>query len=414
MEATKEQNKAAEEVTKVVEGSDKPLRILCVACVPYGRPFMIEAAKRGHKVMVLTSKKQLDKEWPRDLLEEVFAVEDFWDEKQVRNTVAYLSRRRKIDRIVAMGDFDVEVACMLREHMRVPGMGETTMRYFRDKLAMRMKAREDGINVPDFVHILNHDEVYEYMQRVPAPWVLKPRQEAASQGIKIMNDDQEVWKKIMDLGDKQSHYLLEKYTPGDVYHVDSVVNDRRVLFRGISRYGTPMLDLNQKGGVYTTRLIDRNDPDWAALKDLNDRVVQSLGLVRGVTHIEYIKSRENGQFYFLEAGARVGAAKIPDVLYYGTDICLWWEWAKLETQTHYELPPFQEAYAGAVVCLARQQWPDLGAYDDPEIVWKQKKEWHAGVIVRSEDPKRVEELVNQYAQRFAHDFLAHVPQKENR
>jgi biotin carboxylase len=292
------------------------------------------------------------------------------------------------------------------------GMGETTMRYFRDKLAMRMKTREDRIPVPDFVHILNHDDVYQYMQRVPAPWVIKPRQEAASTGVKVMHDDQEVWKKILELGDKQSGYLLEKYTPGDVYHVDSVVSEKKVIFTGVSKYGTPMLDLNTTGGVFTTRFIDRKDPDWKALRELNKKVIASLGLVRGVTHIEYIKSREDGHFYFLEAGARVGAAKIPDVIWYATDICLWYEWVKIETQSHYELPPFRESYAGAIVCLARQEWPDMSAYNDPEVAWAQKKKFHAGLIVQSDDPKRVEELVNSYAERFANDFMAHVPRKE--
>ncbi|MBI6545550.1 MAG: ATP-grasp domain-containing protein [Cyanobacteria bacterium NC_groundwater_1444_Ag_S-0.65um_54_12] len=411
---------AVEERPKVVENitkqpalpEEQPLNILCVACVVSGRPFMLEAKRRGHKVFVMTSEKSLGQEWPRDQIAEVFAIKKFFDEKEVRNTVSYLARYHKIDRIVPMGDFDVEIACMLREHMRIPGMGETTMRYFRDKLAMRMKAREDDVPVPDFVHILHHDDVYRYMLRVPPPWVLKPRQEAASMGVKLMHDDQEVWREIEKLGDKQSLYLLEKYLPGAVYHVDSVVSEREVLFAGVSKYGKPMLDLNVSGGVYTTCLIDRRDPDWQALQELNKKVIASLGLVRGVTHIEYIKEREEGKFYFLEAGARVGAAKIPDVLWHATDICLWWEWVRIETQKHYELPPFREEYAGAVVTLARQEWPDLSAYNDPEVCWVQKKKYHAGIVVKSPDPARVETLTKQYAERFAHDFMAHVPRKE--
>ncbi len=399
---------------EAVIAAPKPMRVLCIAGVVSGRPFMMEAAKRGHKVIVLTSKKGLEAEWPREILEEVVAVPDIFDEKEVRNTIAWVSQRRKIDRIVPMGDWEVEIACMLREHMRVPGMGETTMRYFRDKLAMRMKAHEDKVPVPEFVHVLNHDEVFEYMQRVPAPWVIKPRLAAASMGIKVLHDDQEVWKKIMDLGDKQSGYLLEKYTPGDVYHVDSVVSEREVLFASTSIYGTPMLDLNVKGGIFTTRLIDRKSPDWKALQALNRDVIKSLGLVRGVTHIEYIKDRETGKFFFLEAGARVGAAKIPDVAWHATDICLWYEWAKIETQADYHLPPFREGYAGGAMCLSRYQWPDLSSFNDPEVVWTQKKEWHAGVIVRSDDPARVEQLVNSYAERLARDYMAHVPTKDHK
>src|SRR5438876_11727782 len=107
-----------------------------------------------------------------------------WDLPQTLNAVSYLARTREIERIVPLDDFDVEVAAALREHLRVPGMGETTAHYFRDKLAMRMKAREAGLAVPDFVHVLNHGRVHEFMETVPAPWVLKPRSMAGAIGIR--------------------------------------------------------------------------------------------------------------------------------------------------------------------------------------------------------------------------------------
>jgi biotin carboxylase len=388
------------------------MRILVVAGGVIGRPFMKFAAELGHQVLVLTHKDELDKAWPRDHLEEVVAC-GTWKEKDLRNTVSYLAQRRKIDRVIACSDWDVETACMLREHMRVPGMGETTMRYFRDKLAMRMKAREGGVPVPDFVHVLNHDDVFAFMQRVPAPWVIKPRQAAASVGIKKLHDDQQVWKKVMDLGDDQSGYLLEQFIPGEVYHVDSIVSDRKVLFRGISKYGKTMLDLNVSGGVYSSRLIDRADPDWQALYKLNDQVVAALGLVRGPTHAEYIKG-PGGKFYFLECGARVGSAKIADVLWHATDICLWHEWVKIETQDTYTLPAFREEYAGAAMCLSRQEWPVLEAFDDPEVVWRQKKAHHCGLIFKSPDPGRVAELEGQFTSRLARDYMAHVPTEDHR
>lgn len=393
---------------------NQPLTILCIAVALVGRPFMLKAKEMGHRVIVMTNAKRLDEAWPRDKVDEVFAVPDVFDEKVVRNVVSYLARHQKIDRVVPMGDFDVEVAAMLREHLRLPGMGETTMRYFRDKLAMRLKAQEDGIAVPEFVHILNYDEVNAYMDRVSAPWVLKPRQEAASFGIKKINHRDELWPQLEKLGDKQSEYLLEKYTPGDVYHVDSVVSERKVMFASASKYGTPMLDLNTTGGMFTTRTIERGSADEKALQKINEDVIKSLGLVRGVTHIEYIKGKEDGKFYFLEAGARVGAARIPDVVWHATDLCLWHEWAKIEVDQDkkpYKLPKIRNEYAGTIITLARQETPDLSAYTDPEICYRQARKHHAGLIVKSKDPKRVEELLNQYAQRFVQDFAAHVPMK---
>ncbi|MNS53886.1 hypothetical protein D3C72_866580 [compost metagenome] len=133
--------------------------------------------------------------------------------------------------------------------------------------------------------------------------------------------------------------------------------------------------------------------------------------MRGVTHIEYIKSRETGEFFFLEAGARVGAARIPDVLWHGTGVCLWHEWARIEIAqgpTPLSVTPRDE-YAGAIITLANAENPDLSSYTDPEIVYRQNRKWHAGLIVRSKDPARVQELLQQYGERFARQFTTHVP-----
>ena len=57
----------------------------------------------------------------------------------------------------------MENVSALREHLRIPGMGLTTVRYFRDKLSMRARAKEAGIAVPEFVPVLNYDDLREYM-----------------------------------------------------------------------------------------------------------------------------------------------------------------------------------------------------------------------------------------------------------
>lgn len=93
----------------------------------------------------------------REFLDDIYYMPDLnkeWNMNDVTYAVSYLARSVKIDRIVALDDFDVEKAAKLREHLRVPGMGDTTARYFRDKLAMRIRAKEVGLNAPEFVHIL--------------------------------------------------------------------------------------------------------------------------------------------------------------------------------------------------------------------------------------------------------------------
>src|SRR6059058_527943 len=144
--------------------------------------------------------------------------------------VSYKARSQPIDRIVALDEFDMENVSALREHLRIPGMGLTTVRYFRDKLTMRAAAKEAGIKVPEFVHVLNHGELREFMDRVPAPWLLKPRSQASGIGMKKIHQPDELWPWLDRLGDEQSHFLLEQFVPGSVFHVDSVVSEKEVMF----------------------------------------------------------------------------------------------------------------------------------------------------------------------------------------
>ena len=213
--------------------------ILAIASYFKGIEFLSESAAMGNRVLLLTSEKLQDSPWPMDALEEIFCVpgpQDDWNMDEVIRSVSYLARHRWIDRIVALDDFDLERAARLREHMRVPGLGDTRTRYFRDKLAMRAQAREHGVVVPDFMHILNHERVQGFMDRVSPPWVLKPRSYASAIGIHKIRRAEDLWPVLEELGDKQSFHLLEQFVPGDVYHVDSVVHEEEVLFARCHRY----------------------------------------------------------------------------------------------------------------------------------------------------------------------------------
>lgn len=389
------------------------LNILALSSYNTGEPFVRRARERGARVWLLTEASFLDRNWPRDLLEDVLAEPDHSSLQHTVNTVAWLSRRIRFDRIVPFDDIEVEVAAHLREHLRIPGMGESRARIFRDKLAMRVKARDEGIPVPEFVHLLNHEEIRAFCQRVPGPWMLKPRLEAASTGIGKVHDVQEVWERIDALGDAASDFLLEQYLPGDVFHVDAITTERQIVFEEVHRNGVPPFDVTQ-GGMFTTSTVERGSEDERRLRALNREVVARFGLLRGISHGEYIKGRD-GQFYFLEIGARVGGAHIADVVEAATGINLWREWADLEIdkgQRPYTLPPARQEYAGLIQTLARQEHPDTSAYDDPEIVLRTADRYHAGLVVRSDRHQRVQELLDGYAPRFAADFHARLPPME--
>ena len=391
--------------------------ILCITSYEKGQDFIRECKRQGAFVILLTVTALEHANWPRESIDEIYFMHDLSKTDEVIRAISFLARTRVIDIVVALDDYDVWTAANLREHLRIPGMGDTIVRHFRDKLAMRLKAQENNIPVPDFIHVLNYNKVSEFIDRVPPPWVLKPRAEASTIGIAKINATDEFWSRVDTLADRQSFFLLERFIPGEVYHVDSLVFDREVVFAEAHHYGKPPFNVYHEGGIFTTRTIPRASQDQTLLKELNHQIISALGLVHGVAHTEFIKGHDNGQFYFLETAARVGGANIAEMVEASTGINLWREWAKIELNSQhgtYQLPQHQQNYAGVIVSLARQEHPDTSAYQDPEIVMRLDKRHHVGFVLASQSSDRINFLLDQYTQRFINDFLATLPPSETR
>jgi biotin carboxylase len=391
---------------------ERPLTILCISSYEKGQEFLRSAKDAGCRVFLLTVEKLRHAAWPSESIDEMFYMPEDLPTADIIRAVSFMARTHPIDRIVALDEFDMENVAALREHLRIPGMGLTTMRYFRDKLAMRGRAQESDILVPDFVHVLNYDELKNFMARVKAPWLLKPRSQASGIGMKKIHEPAELWPLLDQLGDQQSFFLLEQFVPGDVFHVDSIVSERKVVFAEAHMYGKPPLDVSHQGGIFTTRTLSRISSESKALLKMNRVLIEALGLVRGVTHAEFLRGHHDGQIYFIEIAARVGGAYISDVIEAATGVNLWREWARIEVgggKTPYQLPNVRRDYAGVVISLARQDHPDTSGYNDPEIVLRIPKHHHAGFVLRANKPQRIEELLESYASRFREDFYATEP-----
>lgn len=393
------------------------MTFLCISFYFKGTRFLEACAAAGNTVYLLTKKSLEDRPWPRASLADVFYLEDEANTPKnfeaMRSGVAWLLRENKIDRIVALDDFDVEKAAYLREEFRIPGMGQTTARYFRDKLAMRMKARDAGVPVPPFSALFNNEEINEYAATVAPPWMVKPRSEASAVGIKKVHNAEELWKVVNELGEGRQNYLVEQFLPGDVYHVDVISNEGEIVFCQVSKYLNTPLEVAHGGGIFRSQTVPYKGVEDEGLRKLTSEVMKAFGMRFSASHTEFIRSHKDGKFYFLETSSRVGGAHLAEMVEYASGINLWAEWAKLESalarEEPYELPTVHEHHAGILISLARFEKPDTTSFTDPEIVWRIDKPHHVGFIVQSTSRARVTELLDSYAERVLHEFHASAP-----
>jgi len=144
--------------------------------------------------------------------------------------------------------------------------------------------------------------------------------------------------------------------------------------------------------------------------------MKAFGMKAGATHTEFIKSKETGEIYFLETSSRVGGAHLAEMVEAATNVNLWAEWAKIEDakakNLKYQLPKITKHYAGILLTLSKDEHPDLSTFDDEEVYFRVPLAYHAGLIVKSKEKKRVMELLDSYAIRFAQDLstVANAPE----
>ena len=415
--------------------------ILCIASFFKGNDFMRECKRNGARVVLLTREKLLAADWARDSIDDLVAIPGTTSVQSYLTVATHVAQHRRVSHVVALEEYDIVTAAHIREHLALAGMGVTTARCFQDKMAMRARARDLGIPQPDFVPLLTFEEIAEFMKRTSGPWMLKPRIGASAMGIRKLEEPEAVWHTVAELDareafhERSAFHLLERFIPGDVYHVDSLAAGGKILFTNVERYGVPPFDVSHFGGVNLSHTAKRGSRIQRQLVALNKKLLNGFGFERGVTHAEFIHRTDSeesagarissserspgasrkDQFYFLEVAARVGGAYTSDTIAAATGVNPWLEWARIElatTERPYILSPVRQEYGGIAVSLARQKHPSTSDYTDPEIVYRVNKPWHVGLIVRSPNYDRVMALLKQYTCRFNQEFMAVAPPEE--
>lgn len=392
--------------------------IVCISCYYKGYDFMDEMHKLGHRVVLITSENLQEKNWPRHAISEIYFMQEeapsVWNLKHLVEGFAYLLRSHQIDAVVALDDYDVEKAALIRETFRISGMGTSRHHYFRDKLAMRQKALESGLHVPKFTSVFNNELVSKYLQHVPGPWVLKPRSQASASGIKKLETKDEVWSALENLENQRHLYLLESYRKGSVYHVDSLTYEGKVVFTSVSKYLAPPLDVS-KGGVFRTVTLDRNCPEFKALEQENTNVIEKFGLRNGAAHTEFILGEEDQLWYFLETSSRVGGAHIADLVEESTGINLWREWARIEdsviTSTPYKIKTSTAFSAGLLIALIKEKELLKENFSSYDIVRFLPIEYHIGLVVKTKDTERTIEVLDELTEQITQHHLSVLPPK---
>ena len=155
---------------------------------------------------------------------------------------------------------------------------------FRDKLAMRLNARNMDIPIPRFSSLFNDQAVHQFMQEINGPCIIEPRSQASTTGIKKVSSYSEVAQFLQDIGEKRIDYLIEEFIPGHVYHCDSLSFKGEIVFEKTSRYLETPLKVAHDGGIFKTITLPDFSPDNKEILNLNRYLLHSFNLNTGASH----------------------------------------------------------------------------------------------------------------------------------
>src|SRR5438477_12599421 len=113
-----------------------PLNIICFATFFKGGDFMRECKAAGCNVILVTKEKMLHEDWPRDVLDEVFALPNDAPVELFLDLVSHIAKTIMLDRVVALEEFVVVIVALAREHLCLLGMSSYADKVLCDKYAI--------------------------------------------------------------------------------------------------------------------------------------------------------------------------------------------------------------------------------------------------------------------------------------
>ncbi|MFJ8624932.1 ATP-grasp domain-containing protein [Kitasatospora sp. NPDC093550] len=238
-------------------------------------------------------------------LESVIAV-DVYDDRALTDAVRHQAAftGRGAERLVAITERLLLRAAELREELGLPGQTAREAVLFRDKVRMKEHLSAFGIRVPEFAPF-DETTALDLLSRTGAV-VVKPRLGSGARDIFVLRSPAEVTSLTAEQGHRLAEFEVEEFIDGELFHVDSVVQDSEVLAAVAARY------IDEPTSY--TRLHPCRDvalgpgPLLDALLEFNRRVLAAHPGFTGVTHHEMFV--RDGEIVFCEIGARAGGGGV--------------------------------------------------------------------------------------------------------
>lgn len=303
------------------------------------------------KVGVVTHVPQAHVPQARGPLAGHYQVDDALDPAQLTEaTKAFVREWGRVDRLVGFLEPLQEPLAVAREQAGVDGVHAEVARRFRDKNRMKEVLAAAGLPVARQARAAGLEDARALAREVGYPLVVKPLDGVGSKDTWRVSDEAELSAALERLMPSPSRPVqVEEFVRGDEHTLEAVVLDGEVVWQSSTYYlPGPLTVLENPWMQYCVLMPkEQHEPHVQRFLDVNARALRALGLLNGITHMEWFDRGPDRAPVIGEVGARPAGVNITDMTGFAHDVDFWGKWCELEVRRTFSMPPRRYACGSA-------------------------------------------------------------------
>jgi biotin carboxylase len=264
----------------------------------------------------------------REHLTAYIQVDGFSNEDGILGRVAEAARRARIDRVECLWEPLMILAARIREMLGLPGMTVDETVPFRDKERMKQVLDRAGVRTPHHARARTVAEVWQAVERIGFPAIVKPIAGAGSADTHRV-DDRAQLDAILPRIRHVPEVSVEEFVDAEEFTFDTVCANGRILHYNICWYRPRPLISRTLLWVSPQTMALRNPdvPELAAGRRMGEAVLKAMNFRDGFTHMEWYR-KADGEAVFGEIAARPPGARTVDIMNFACDTDLFRGWAE--------------------------------------------------------------------------------------
>lgn len=267
----------------------------------------------------------------------------------------------RIDRLLGILEQAQVPLATVRERLGIRGMDVGEATNFREKARMKDVLRAAGVPCARHARAVGREQALAFAERVGFPLVVKPPAGAGAKNT-LRVEGSEQLASYLDVVPPSTDepLLLEEFVTGREHSLDTVTVDGRHVFCSISRYHPTPLEVLQNPWLQWCVLLPRSieGPEFADAVETGRRALDALGMVTGMTHMEWFR-RPDGGVAISEVAARPPGAQFTSLISWAHDRDFYKAWAELVIFERFD-PPERRFAVGAVYLRGQGRGPVVG------------------------------------------------------